>query len=86
LTSALKVPGGDIVNASTNKIKKGYSYVIEDASLPAEAAPSHVYNVPNPPSDVAPDVTKEQVREAIAVHRKTVSDQLDELKVLTKRK
>jgi hypothetical protein len=60
------------------KIKEGYSYIIEGEAESATSS-SVMYNVPNPPSDVAQDVTKESIRAAIKVHCQTSVDQFKNL-------
>lgn len=45
-----------------------------------DCAYTPLYNVPQPPSTVAEDVTREQVRDAITAHRQAHTDQINDLK------
>jgi hypothetical protein len=63
------------VNSSL-KIKPGYEFVLDEAVEPVEDfAPSFMFNVPNPASDVAEDVTIEEVRAAIQASSKASLEQ-----------
>jgi hypothetical protein len=66
---------------SNFKIKAGYTCVIDDQEEveSSNSGPS-IYNVPNPPSAINEDVSKEQLLDALITHCKTTAAQREKLK------